>query len=134
VCRRPLGSGPSVGASSRTAFPRQPGGSALATNYYGTYEELALGLGRSKNDVNNAASFPYGRIATQGGSCKIDIYRPVKTTGSKLFECKSIDGAAYRREAAGYCSASPTVPLDGVIISIGAVIVSSGRIRVVGIV
>lgn len=109
-------------------------GSVIATNYYGTYEELALGLGRTKNDVNNAASFPYGRIATQGGACKIDIYRPMKTAGSKLFECKSIDGATYRREAAGHCSASTGSALDGVVIAIGAVIVATGRIRVTGVI
>lgn len=122
-----------VSGDAGVSFQLRAAGSAIATNYYGTYEELALGLGRSKNDVNNGTSFPYGRIATQGGSCKLDIYRPMKTVGAKLFECKSIDGATYRREAAGYCSASNTLALDGVVITIGGVTISTGRIRVIGI-
>lgn len=123
-----------VNGDAGVSFQFRAGGSAIATNYYGTYEEIALGLGRSKNDVSNGTSFPLGRIALNGGACKLDLYRPMKTAGSKLFECRSIDGATYRREAAGYCSASSGSTIDGVLIIIGGVVVSSGRIRVTGII
>lgn len=103
-------------------------GSAIATGYYGTYEELAVGIGRTKSDVSNAASFPIGRLAVNGGACQWHIFRPAKTVGMKQFQSQSIDGASYRREAAGYQNGAAA--LDGVIIMLGTPAISSGRIRV----
>lgn len=115
-------------------FQLRAGGATIATNYYGSYNEQAIGVGPTKADSNNTASFPVGRFAVNGGSIQLEIVRPMKTASNKVFMVRSQDAAAYFRTGGGYCSASPGSAVDGVVIDLGAATVISGRIRVIGVV
>lgn len=115
-----------VGASfgfrgSGTAFP--------GLNYTSSYVEHAVGIGPVRTDFSGTASAALGRIAVNGGVVQLDVIRPTKTTGRKLFQTRSTDAAGYSRVGGGFYNGVQAA--DGISITLGSVTVT-GRIKVYG--
>lgn len=102
----------------------------VGSTYYSSLVENAIGIGPLRQDFSATASAALGRVAVNGGAVQLDISRPSKTVGAKVFQVRSTDAASYSRTGGGYFTTTTTA-VDGIRIAIG-VVTLTGKIKIYG--